>query len=392
MTLSRGPRVQDKIGSFNQFFNGAKLADEFVVDVEPVNGLNSEENLQSVLGDPDRLDAQGIKAHPSLVEYLAGNYYDRCMKIVITQGYFCLAYCLKPEETWEDDWDDMVLGVIDDDEPCYILFRTDEPRGRHFEHILVTWQPDEAPLKERAAYTSSKNALIELFEEDTFTHQMVGQQECDIDFNALKYILMGEGEIQPLSKYEILKQQANEEEELMRQRPMKKIPDIDMDIENDAIREIQKFVKGFVNFVQFGIDTKKEIIRVTNCTNINILELPDMMCEDQPRFNLYRYSHLKDGNHKEYVPVFIYHIPEAGTAKSRQFYPCAIDHFVKNLQAFGCKIELRLEFSDMADMTEGVLFDAIYPESRESREAAFKNIKVQEKKGHRGGWVKVLPV
>ena len=37
----------------------------------------------------------------------------------------------------------------------------------------------------------------------------------------------------------------------MRQRPMKKIPDIDMDIENDAIREIQKFVKGFVNFVQF---------------------------------------------------------------------------------------------------------------------------------------------
>lgn len=44
MTLSRGPRVQDKIGSFNQFFNGAKLADEFVVDVEPVNGLNSEES------------------------------------------------------------------------------------------------------------------------------------------------------------------------------------------------------------------------------------------------------------------------------------------------------------------------------------------------------------
>ena len=36
--------------------------------------------------------------------------------------------------------------MIDDDEPCYILFRTDEPRGRHFEHILVTWQPDEAPV------------------------------------------------------------------------------------------------------------------------------------------------------------------------------------------------------------------------------------------------------
>lgn len=390
MTLARGPRVHDKIGSYNQFFEGDKLAEEFIIpDLGPVD---NEEYLQATLEEPDRLCAQGIKAHPSLIEYLAGNYYDRLMKIVITEGYFCLAYCLKPEGSWEDDYDDMVLNVIDEDEPCYVLFRTDEPRGKHFEHILITWQPDEAPMKDRVPYTSSKRALIELFEDDTFSQQIVGAQECDIDFNALKYVLMGEGEIQPLSKYEQLKEQAHAEEEMMRTRPMKKIPDINMDIEVDAIREINKFVKGFVNFVQFGIDTKKEIIRVTNCSNINIRELPLMMNEDLPRFNLYRYSHTKEGKIKEFVPVFIYHIPETGTAKSRQLYPCAIDYFVKNLQAFGCKIELRLEFSDMGDMTEGVLYDAIYPESRETRAEQFKDIKPQEKKGFRGGWVKVLPV
>ena len=32
---------------------------------------------------------------------------------------------------------------------------------------------------------------------------------------------------------------------------MKKIPDIDMQVDDDAIKEINKFVKGFINFVQF---------------------------------------------------------------------------------------------------------------------------------------------
>ena len=36
--------------------------------------------------------------------------------------------------------------------------------------------------------------------------------QCDIDFNALKYIMMGEGEIEPLSKYEVLKKEALAEE------------------------------------------------------------------------------------------------------------------------------------------------------------------------------------
>ena len=36
-----------------------------------------------------------------------------------------------------------------------------------------------------------------------------------------------------------------------RRRELKKIPDMDMDVEDDAIKEINKFIKGFINFVQF---------------------------------------------------------------------------------------------------------------------------------------------
>ena len=36
--------------------------------------------------------------------------------------------------------------------------------------------------------------------------------QCDVDFNALKYVMMSEGEIEPLSKYEELKREAVSEE------------------------------------------------------------------------------------------------------------------------------------------------------------------------------------
>ena len=46
----------------------------------------------------------------------------------------------------------------------------------------------------------------------------------------------------------------------------------------------------------------------------------------------------------------------------------------------------------MTDMTEGVLYEMIYPPDRATLLASFKEIKPSKRAGKRGGWVKVLPV
>ena len=51
-----------------------------------------------------------------------------------------------------------------------------------------------------------------------------------------------------------------------------------------------------------------------------------------------------------------------------------------------------MEFSDMNDMTEGVLYEMIYPPDRSVLEAEYREIKPAKRAGARGGWVKVLPV
>ncbi|KAL5267751.1 hypothetical protein ACHWQZ_G004709 [Mnemiopsis leidyi] len=386
--MLRRPQVQEKVTAFNQLTESLRLTDFGFGH----NILNHNAAESVVTEDPNKLAAQGVRAHPSLIEYITSNYYDRVMKIVIKDGYFCLAFCLGADKSWEEDYDDMVLELLDDDESCYIIYRLDEARGRHFEHVFITWQPEDASVADRATYTTSKSNLIELYEDGTFTYHLAGANECDVDFNALKYVMMSEGEIEPLSKYEELKREALAEEEVARSRQMKKIPDIDMQVDDDAIKEINKFVKGFINFVQFGIDNKKEIIRCSDSRNVTVNELPDKMPEATPRFNLFRYSHVKEGKYTEFVPVFIYYIPEEGSAKSKSLYPCAIDGFIKKLQGYGADIKLRLEFSDLHDMTEGVLYELIYPPDRSELEKSFREIAPTKRAGKRGGWVKVLPV
>ena len=71
---------------------------------------------------------------------------DQVTNHSISSGYFCLAFCLGPSRTWEEDYDDMVLELLDEDESCFIIYRLDEARGKHFEHVLITWQPEDAPV------------------------------------------------------------------------------------------------------------------------------------------------------------------------------------------------------------------------------------------------------
>ena len=59
---------------------------------------------------------------------------------------------------------------------------------------------------------------------------------------------------------------------------------------------------SFLYPIQYSIDNKKEVIRCSDSRNVNVDELPDKMPEAVPRFNLYRYSHVKDGKFTEFVP------------------------------------------------------------------------------------------
>ena len=71
----------------------------------------------------------GIKANDELRDFFGkcreGNARDRyrLVKVVIINEQLTLDESKETKGNWKEDWDGYVLSVIDDNEPCYLLYR-----------------------------------------------------------------------------------------------------------------------------------------------------------------------------------------------------------------------------------------------------------------------------
>ena len=71
----------------------------------------------------------GITANDQLREFFGkcregnsrGKY--RMLKVIISQEELTLDEAKETKGTWKNDWDELVLSAIDDNEPCYLLYR-----------------------------------------------------------------------------------------------------------------------------------------------------------------------------------------------------------------------------------------------------------------------------
>lgn len=52
----------------------------------------------------------------------------------------------QPVGSWEKDYDSFVLPLLEDKQPCYILYRLDSQNAQGYEWIFIAWSPDHSPV------------------------------------------------------------------------------------------------------------------------------------------------------------------------------------------------------------------------------------------------------
>jgi hypothetical protein len=78
----------------------------------------------------------GIRANDELNQFFAkckdveSRSRYRMIKVVISNEELTLELSKETVGDWKQDWDKMVLRSIDNDEPCYLLYRYTNSRGR----------------------------------------------------------------------------------------------------------------------------------------------------------------------------------------------------------------------------------------------------------------------
>lgn len=50
------------------------------------------------------------------------------------------------KKNWDQDYDSFILPLLDESQPCYILYRLDSQNAQGYEWLFLSWSPDHSPV------------------------------------------------------------------------------------------------------------------------------------------------------------------------------------------------------------------------------------------------------
>eukprot|EP00116_Pleurobrachia_bachei_P009198 sb/3469460/ len=86
------------------------------------------------------------------------------------------------------------------------------------------------------------------------------------------------------------------------------LPGLNLPIAQELETNLEKFKKGFVNYLQIKLDTEKEELKLWDCSNIQVGDLSEKIPLDEPRYHLFNFNHDFEGE-KIWKVVFLYSCP-----------------------------------------------------------------------------------
>lgn len=269
------------------------------------------------------------------------------------------------KKDWEKDFDKLIQPEIEQDVPCYLLYRLDIKTAEGaFAWMLISWIPDIASIRQKMIYASTKSILKMEFggsylkEEYHATSpeeiSFVGYQKNKLSMAAPTPLTQREEEINELRRSEV-------KTDVGVDTRHQTLSGINCPISDAAAQAIRDLMRGSYNYLQFNIDLDKEEIHITKADNITVDKLKLQVPSDHARFHIYLFKHSYDGDWQESF-VFVYSMPGYNcSVKERMMYSSSKAPFLDTIQKLGLEITKKLEIDDASELAEENLIEEIHP-------------------------------
>lgn len=74
-------------------------------------------------------------------------YYSCFLFFLCFTEQLALGDTKRASQSWEQDYNSLVLPLLDKDLPCYVLYRLDSTNSQGHEWIFIAWSPDHSPVR-----------------------------------------------------------------------------------------------------------------------------------------------------------------------------------------------------------------------------------------------------
>uniref|UniRef100_UPI00398E8037 twinfilin-2-like isoform X2 n=1 Tax=Pristiophorus japonicus TaxID=55135 RepID=UPI00398E8037 len=319
----------------------------------------------------------GIAATPEL-QHLFSRSKDgsvRLIQVLIREEHLVEGACRTPSRTWEQDYDELVLPLLRDTQPCYILYCLDSSNAQGLEWIFLLWSPEGSSIRQKMLYAATRATLKKEFGGGHIKNEVFATQLDDINLKGYRKYLVSDAAPAPLTAAEQELQQMkineiNTEVNIDTKQPT--LQGIAFPIDEEALQALRQLQQKKVNYVQLKLDTDEERISLVHVQPTEIGDLPERVPPDFPRWHFFTYKHVHEGAHLESL-VFIYSMPgNRCTIRERMLYSSCKGPFLTSVeQQLGLQVARKIEIDDGAELTPGFLYDELHPKQH-TYEPAFR--------------------
>lgn len=251
------------------------------------------------------------------------------------------------KKDWEKDYDKLIQPLIEENVPCFILYRLDSKTSLGFAWLLISFIPDTATIRQKMVYASTKATLKQEFGSAHITEELHATtiEETTLEgyykhkkaFSAPAPLTTREEELAELRKTEV-------NTEINTDTRHQTLGGINCPMSEATMQAIRDLLRGSYDYLQFRIDLTEERIHVSHAGVVKLEDLPKQVPEDHARYHLYLFRHTHEGDYQESF-VFIYSMPGyTCSVRERMMYSSCKAPFLESLQAMGVEVAKKVSY------------------------------------------------
>nr|XP_045732052.1 twinfilin-1-like [Mirounga angustirostris] len=328
----------------------------------------------------------GVQASEDVKDIFArarnGKY--RLLKISIENEKLVIGSCSQPSDSWDKDYDSFVLPLLEDKQPCYILFRLDSQNAQGYEWIFTAWSPDHSHVRQKM-YAATRATLKKEFGGGHIKDEVFRTVKEDVSLHGYKKYLVSQSSPAPLTaaEEELRQIKINEvQTDMGVDTKHQTLQGVAFPISREAFPTLEHLSNRQLNYVQLEIDIKNEIIILANTTNTELKDLPKRIPKDSAHYRFFLYKHSHEGDYLESI-VFIYSMPG---------YTCSIREWMLYSRCKSFLLEIverqlqvdvirKFEIDSGDELTADFLYEEVHPSSMHISKVMQNQKFLQEKRG-----------
>ncbi|XP_041875701.1 twinfilin-2 isoform X3 [Corvus hawaiiensis] len=113
----------------------------------------------------------------------ARNGSVRLIKVIIEDEQLVLGAHKELSRRWDADYDALVLPLLDEQQPCYVLYRLDSQNAQGYEWLFISWSPDSSPVRLKMLYAATRATVKKEFGGGHIKDEMFGTVKEDVSLS-----------------------------------------------------------------------------------------------------------------------------------------------------------------------------------------------------------------